>query len=73
MGDSQLYVTALQKADVLATGLSWRLALPAKDERINGASPQRIAQKLRATTRPGCRAATTQTAGGEKTHEQQKR
>jgi len=46
------------------------VALPAKDERIKKASPQRIAENLRATTRPACRAATTQTAGEGQTHTQ---
>jgi hypothetical protein len=46
------------------------VALPAKDERIKKASPQRIAKNLRATTRPAWRAATTQTAGEGQTHTQ---
>jgi hypothetical protein len=73
MGDSELYVTALQKADVPADAISWHVALPAKNERIKRASPQRMAKNLRATTRPACRMATTQTAGYGRTHEKQKR
>jgi hypothetical protein len=44
MKDSCLYVMALQKADVPTAALSWRLALPAKDERFGLASSQRIAR-----------------------------
>jgi hypothetical protein len=38
-----LYVTALQKADELASAISWRLALPTKNERIGWPSLLRIA------------------------------
>jgi hypothetical protein len=34
----------LQKADALAAALSWRLMLPAKNERIGWFPPQRIAR-----------------------------